>query len=124
MDAASTPKVANNADGTHTVTLVAGTATPFVEVAEMLPETATIDEVAKLYVDAWHLGVKAIAIYRDNCKVAQPLSSSGSESNTATPPVLVRERKRLPLDRTSRQSLRRRRASVSRWRGPSSKPRA
>ena len=39
-----------------------------------LPETATVDEVAKLFVDAWKLGVKAIAIYRDNCKVAQPLS--------------------------------------------------
>ena len=65
-----------------------------------LPETATVDDVSNLYADAWRLGVKAIAIYRDNCKVAQPLSSSGTESNAATPPVLVRERKRLPLDRT------------------------
>src|SRR5581483_2129683 len=40
-----------------------------------------------------------IAIYRDNCKVAQPLSSSGSEAAKATPPVLVHERKRLPDDR-------------------------
>jgi ribonucleoside-diphosphate reductase alpha chain len=65
-----------------------------------LPETATVDDVSNLFADAWRLGVKAIAIYRDNCKVAQPLSSSGNENNTATPPVLVRERKRLPLDRT------------------------
>jgi ribonucleoside-diphosphate reductase alpha chain len=65
-----------------------------------LPETATVDDVSALIADAWKLGVKAIAIYRDNCKVAQPLSSSGTESNSATPPVLVRERKRLPLDRT------------------------
>jgi ribonucleoside-diphosphate reductase alpha chain len=65
-----------------------------------LPETATVEDVMSLYVDAWRLGVKAIAIYRDNCKVAQPLSSSGKEANAATPPVLVRERKRLPLDRT------------------------
>jgi ribonucleoside-diphosphate reductase alpha chain len=65
-----------------------------------LPESATIEDVMSLYIDAWHLGVKAIAIYRDNCKVAQPLSSSGGESTAATPPVLVRERKRLPLDRT------------------------
>ncbi|HZT54257.1 MAG TPA: hypothetical protein VE995_07730, partial [Gaiellaceae bacterium] len=48
----------------------------------------------------WKLGVKAIAIYRDNCKVAQPLSSSGSQQVAATPPVHVHERKRLPLDRT------------------------
>jgi ribonucleoside-diphosphate reductase alpha chain len=65
-----------------------------------LPETATVEDVSSLLADAWQLGVKAIAIYRDNCKVAQPLSSSGNESAAATPPVLVRERKRLPLDRT------------------------
>jgi len=63
-----------------------------------LPEEATVEDVMNLYVDAWKLGVKAIAIYRDNCKVAQPLSSS--KDTTAPPPVLVRERKRLPLDRT------------------------
>ena len=44
-----------------------------------LPEEATVEDVMALYVDAWKLGVKAIAIYRDNCKVAQPLSSSGSQ---------------------------------------------
>jgi ribonucleoside-diphosphate reductase alpha chain len=64
-----------------------------------LPETATVEDVMSLYIDAWKLGVKAIAIYRDNCKVAQPLSSSSGQGS-ATPPVLVRERKRLPLDRT------------------------
>jgi ribonucleoside-diphosphate reductase alpha chain len=67
-----------------------------------LPEEATVEDVMGLYVDAWKLGVKAIAIYRDNCKVAQPLSSSGKDGQTAvaTPPVQVHERKRLPLDRT------------------------
>src|SRR5205823_12251830 len=49
-----------------------------------LPETATVDEVASLFVDAWKLGVKAIAIYRDNCKVAQPLSGK-DKSAAATP---------------------------------------
>src|SRR5256714_1530287 len=67
-----------------------------------LPEKATVENVMDLYVDAWKLGVKAIAIYRDNCKVAQPLSSSGKDGQTAvaTPPIPVHERKRLPLDRT------------------------
>ncbi|MEN3340843.1 MAG: ribonucleoside-diphosphate reductase alpha chain [Actinomycetota bacterium] len=66
-----------------------------------MPEEATVEDVMSLYVDAWKLGVKAIAIYRDNCKVAQPLSSSGGKDATAAPPpVLVHERKRLPLDRT------------------------
>src|SRR3954469_1303289 len=44
-----------------------------------MPEDATVEDVAGLYTDAWKLGVKAIAIYRDNCKVAQPLSSSGKD---------------------------------------------
>ncbi|HEV8156098.1 MAG TPA: vitamin B12-dependent ribonucleotide reductase, partial [Gaiellales bacterium] len=39
-----------------------------------LPTEVTVDDVAGLYIDAWKLGVKAIAIYRDGCKVAQPLS--------------------------------------------------
>jgi ribonucleoside-diphosphate reductase alpha chain len=65
-----------------------------------LPEQVTVDEVAQLLVDAWRLGVKAIAIYRDNCKVAQPLSGKGDKADAAPPPVLVHERKRLPLDRT------------------------
>ena len=63
-----------------------------------LPEEATIEDVMGLYVDAWKLGVKAIAIYRDNCKVAQPLS--GKKEAVAAPPVPLRERKRLPEDRT------------------------
>src|SRR5437764_616061 len=63
-----------------------------------LPEEATVDEVAGLFLDAWKLGVKAIAIYRDNCKVAQPLS--GKKDAAAAPPIPLRERKRLPDDRT------------------------
>ena len=49
-----------------------------------LPEETTVDEVSELLLDAWKLGVKAIAIYRDNCKVAQPLSK---KSEKAAPPV-------------------------------------
>jgi ribonucleoside-diphosphate reductase alpha chain len=62
-----------------------------------LPEETSVDEVAGLFTDAWKLGVKAIAIYRDNCKVAQPLSK---KSETAAPAPAPREdRKRLPEDR-------------------------
>ncbi|HYH75130.1 MAG TPA: vitamin B12-dependent ribonucleotide reductase [Candidatus Saccharimonadales bacterium] len=39
-----------------------------------MPEEATVEEVEQLHLDAWKMGLKAIAIYRDNCKVAQPLS--------------------------------------------------
>ncbi len=39
-----------------------------------LPETATVEDIESLHLDAWKMGLKAVAIYRDNCKVAQPLS--------------------------------------------------
>ncbi len=44
-----------------------------------MPEEATIEDVEKLHIDAWRLGLKAVAIYRDNCKVAQPLSMAKKE---------------------------------------------
>src|SRR4051794_24333078 len=65
-----------------------------------LPETATVEEVSGLLADAWKLGVKAIAIYRDNCKVAQPLSKKGGAEAAAPPPAPKEERRRLPDDRT------------------------
>jgi ribonucleoside-diphosphate reductase alpha chain len=69
-----------------------------------LPETATIDDVAKLYTEAWKLGIKAVAIYRDNCKVAQPLSGKSDKSaqQPLAPAGLVAapRRRRLPDDRT------------------------
>ncbi len=66
-----------------------------------LPESVTVDEVSGLLLDAWKLGVKAIAIYRDNCKVAQPLSGQKDGSQVeAVPPVPLTKRRRLPEDRT------------------------
>jgi len=41
-----------------------------------LPEDVTIEDVEQLHIDAWKLGLKAVAIYRDNCKVGQPLSTT------------------------------------------------
>ncbi len=41
-----------------------------------LPEQATVEEVEQLHIDAWQMGLKAVAIYRDNCKVAQPLATT------------------------------------------------
>jgi ribonucleoside-diphosphate reductase alpha chain len=41
-----------------------------------MPEDVTVEVVEQLHIDAWRLGIKAVAIYRDNCKVAQPLSTT------------------------------------------------
>jgi ribonucleoside-diphosphate reductase alpha chain len=45
-----------------------------------LPETATIEEIEDVYFQGWKLGIKALAVYRDNCKVGQPLSAGKGEN--------------------------------------------
>ena len=73
-----------------------------------LPEETSVDEVSQLLIEAWQLGVKAIAIYRDNCKVAQPLSGSKDTSEEGRIAqihalggvVAAPKRRRLPDDRT------------------------
>jgi ribonucleoside-diphosphate reductase alpha chain len=69
-----------------------------------LPEEATIDDIEQLHLDAWKLGIKAIAIYRDNCKVAQPLSVTKKEAAKADAPAdgaHVPMRRKLPKTRPS-----------------------
>jgi ribonucleoside-diphosphate reductase alpha chain len=68
-----------------------------------MPEEATIEEVEQLFVESWKLGLKAVAIYRDNCKVAQPLSADKRRSADAPEPAELAQpvRKRLPMSRPS-----------------------
>ena len=73
-----------------------------------MPETATVEDVEKIYLEGWRLGLKALAIYRDNCKVGQPLSAGktakpGTDTaETAKAAVEYRPvRKRLPKKRPS-----------------------
>jgi ribonucleoside-diphosphate reductase alpha chain len=44
-----------------------------------MPEEVTVEDIEQLHIDAWKMGLKAVAIYRDNCKVAQPLSMAKKE---------------------------------------------
>ena len=68
-----------------------------------MPEEATVEEVEQLFIESWKLGLKAVAIYRDNCKVAQPLSAD--KKKTAAVPELAElaqpVRRRLPMTRPS-----------------------
>jgi ribonucleoside-diphosphate reductase alpha chain len=68
-----------------------------------MPQEATVEEVEELFVESWRLGLKAVAIYRDNCKVAQPLSADKkktAEAPEAEPAVLAwSAKKRLPQSR-------------------------
>jgi len=66
-----------------------------------LPEEATVEEVEEVHLEAWRMGIKALAVYRDNCKVGQPLSDGKAKKKdvvieeVAATPV----RKRLPKAR-------------------------
>ncbi|MEU4480085.1 vitamin B12-dependent ribonucleotide reductase [Micromonospora sp. NPDC023966] len=80
-----------------------------------MPEQATVEDVEKIYFEGWKLGLKALAIYRDNCKVGQPLSvakSNKTAAETQAPAAEVEKvvekvveyrpvRKRLPKKRPS-----------------------
>ncbi len=79
-----------------------------------LPEDVTVEDVEHVHLESWRLGLKAVALYRDNCKVAQPLStqkkegaSDGIGSGTGSPlveriveTVIVQEPVRQKLPRT------------------------
>ncbi|WP_328992578.1 vitamin B12-dependent ribonucleotide reductase [Kribbella sp. NBC_01245] len=80
-----------------------------------LPESATVEEISDVYFQGWKLGLKALAVYRDNCKVGQPLSDSktakanGSDTSGVVVEKVVEKvveyratRKRLPKSRPSR----------------------
>ena len=67
-----------------------------------LPEDATVEEVEEVYFQAWKMGVKALAVYRDNCKVGQPLSDGKAKKKDAPVDQQVIAspvRKRLPKSR-------------------------
>ncbi|WP_029433270.1 vitamin B12-dependent ribonucleotide reductase [Blastococcus sp. URHD0036] len=78
-----------------------------------MPETATVEEVENIYFQGWKMGLKALAIYRDNCKVGQPLSdgkgknegkqAEAKAAEVAAAPAAMSHpvRKRLPKKRTS-----------------------
>ncbi|WP_344908363.1 vitamin B12-dependent ribonucleotide reductase [Actinomadura meridiana] len=68
-----------------------------------MPEKATIEDIEKVYFEGWRLGLKALAIYRDNCKVGQPLSVAGKKEEAKEAPAEAGPtrpvRRRLPKQR-------------------------
>jgi ribonucleoside-diphosphate reductase alpha chain len=69
-----------------------------------MPEHATVEEIEDAYLEAWKLGIKAVAIYRDGCKKVQPLNVSRPDASaTTTAPAVAAApkpvRRRLPTDR-------------------------
>jgi ribonucleoside-diphosphate reductase alpha chain len=75
-----------------------------------LPESATVEDIEHIYMESWKLGLKATAVYRDNCKVGQPLADAKAKKDDveaeaeAPEPIIIQKpfRKRLPKSRISR----------------------
>ncbi len=69
-----------------------------------MPEQVTVEEVEQMFLEGWKLGLKAIAIYRDNCKVAQPLSADKKKAPAPAEVDLPGKpvRRRLPSSRPAR----------------------
>jgi ribonucleotide reductase alpha subunit len=83
-----------------------------------MPESVTVEEVEQLHIDAWRMGLKAVAIYRDNCKVAQPLATAKKEGMSTGPddpapaaPAIERIVEKVVVNEPTRQKLPRRRRS-------------
>ena len=65
-----------------------------------LPEDATVEEVEEVHLEAWRMGIKALAVYRDNCKVGQPLSDGKAKKKDAPVEIAAAPvRNRLPKSR-------------------------
>jgi ribonucleoside-diphosphate reductase alpha chain len=70
-----------------------------------MPEQVTVEDVEQAYVEGWKLGLKALAIYRDNCKVGQPLSADKKITTDTGAVIEVDQapvRRRLPKQRPSK----------------------
>ena len=70
-----------------------------------LPNAATVDDISEAYIQAWKLGLKAVAVYRDGCKQSQPLSAAGSKTANSTKDDAARNAAACP-HRRRRQSRR------------------
>ena len=78
-----------------------------------MPEESTIEEIMNAYVDAWKMGLKAVAIYRDNSKRSQPLNAAGNRKDEKKPQALAEPEQRELFARAQREKLPYERASVT-----------
>ncbi|MCW2927998.1 MAG: ribonucleoside-diphosphate reductase, adenosylcobalamin-dependent, partial [Thermoleophilia bacterium] len=81
-----------------------GAAQPFISGAISktvnMPQESTVEDIAELYTEAWKLGIKAVAVYRDGSKTAQPLDTKKDEKAEEAPASFTQPvRRRLPLER-------------------------
>jgi len=70
-----------------------------------MPEESTIEDIMNAYVDSWKMGLKAVAIYRDNSKRSQPLNAAGNKKDEKKVAALVEPVQRELFARTQREKL-------------------
>ena len=70
-----------------------------------LPNAATVDDISEAYIQAWKLGLKAVAVYRDGCKQSQPLSAAGSKTANSTKDDAARNAAALAQSRVEEDNL-------------------
>jgi len=81
-----------------------------------LPENASVEDIMEAYIQAWKLGLKAVAIYRDGCKKSQPLSAAGTktaESRVERAPSPAEQEDLNAPPRAVRHKLQEERASIT-----------
>ncbi|HLV88500.1 MAG TPA: vitamin B12-dependent ribonucleotide reductase [Candidatus Sulfotelmatobacter sp.] len=84
-----------------------------------LPENASVEDISEAYIQAWKLGLKAVAVYRDGCKKSQPLSAAGTKTAqagnvvTAAQAIQVEEEDLNAPPRSVRHKLQEERASIT-----------
>jgi ribonucleoside-diphosphate reductase alpha chain len=85
-----------------------------------LPNAATVEDISEAYIQAWKLGLKAVAIYRDGCKQSQPLSAagtktaqSGAQGSAGVPPATPEEDNPDAPPRAVRHKLKEERMAVT-----------
>ena len=70
-----------------------------------MPEESTIEDIMNAYIEAWKLGLKAVAIYRDNSKRSQPLNAAGNKKEEKKAEAVMEPVQRELFARTQREKL-------------------
>ncbi len=78
-----------------------------------MPEESTVEDVMDAYIESWKLGLKAVAIYRDNSKRSQPLSAAGQKKDEKKPEAVVEALQQELFARAQREKMPAERASVT-----------
>ena len=70
-----------------------------------LPNAATVDDISEAFIQAWKLGLKAVAVYRDGCKQSQPLSAAGTKTANSTKDDAARNAAAVALANAENENL-------------------